>query len=573
VVRFLPLRRATAQEEASVGTFAGSARIAIGWEILSYLSELRTFGGFVGGLPAFLRRRITPGEAHAAIGDRLAHREANFLETMQVGVWANARSPYRALLRAAGCERGDVEGLVRSDGVDGALWKLRAAGVHVTFEEFKGRRPIERNGVSIEPGPSDYDNPSFRRYFRVATGGSTGVPRRVLMDLDYFVMRLPLQVLMDEVHGFLGMRHVQWAEIPPGHGLEAMLLRVPFDHAPERWFTPVWSGPDGPGWRFRMATRAIVATARAVGARVPWPEYLPFDRAEVIARWAEQAVRLDGACGVRAHVSKALRIAVAAEECGIDLSGVTITSGGEPPTRAKVKRITATGARFIANYFLTEAGPMGFGCPASEDPNDQHLLIDHLAMIPWRRSVPGFDVEVESFHYTTLLPTSPKLMLNVETDDYGIVETRACGCLLGSLGFTTHMREIRSFSKLTGEGVTLIGSVMERILEEELPARFGGSALDYQLVEEEDERGFTRLTLLVHPRLVVPDDGAVVNVVHEALARAGGMADVSRGVWAQAGTLRVRREPPHLTARGKLLPLHARRRDPGAAAMQSRGTG
>jgi hypothetical protein len=186
--------------------------------------------------------------------------------------------------------------------------------------------------------------------------------------------------------------------------------------------------------------------------------------------------------------------------------------------------------------------------------------------VTWRREVPGFDLEVDSFHYTTLLPSAPKLLLNVETDDYGIVETRACGCLLDSFGFSTHMREIRSFSKLTGEGVTLIGSAMERILDEELPGRFGGSPLDFQLVEEEDERGFTRLTLLVHPRLTLPDDAVVIGAVHEALGRLGGMAEVSRGLWTQAGTLRVRREAPRMTARGKLLPLHARRRDAGAAA-------
>ena len=43
---------------------------------------------------------------------------------------------------------------------------------------------------------------------------------------------------------------------------------------------------------------------------------------------------------------------------------------------------------------------------------------------------------------------------------------------------------------------------MERVL----PARFGGSPLDYQLMEEEDERGFTRLSLLVSPKLRIADE-------------------------------------------------------------------
>ena len=129
-------------------------------------------------MPAFLRGRISPAEAHAIVRARMASRERNLLDTLAHGVWGNARSPYRALLEAAGCERGEVERLVLQEGVEGALTKLRAAGVYVTFEEFKGLRPIERNGVSIRPRAEDYDNPSLRRYYRVATGGSTGTPRR-----------------------------------------------------------------------------------------------------------------------------------------------------------------------------------------------------------------------------------------------------------------------------------------------------------------------------------------------------------------------------------------------------------
>jgi hypothetical protein len=533
---------------------------------VSFVSEFTTFTRFLTGLPGFLRQRMSPAEAHAIVRDRMSKREVNLLDTLERGVWSNPRSPYRALLRAAGCERGDLVKLVQAEGVEGALRKLREAGVYVTFEEFKGRRPIERNGVSLTPEPEDWDNPNLRRYFRVSTGGSTGAPRRVLMDLTHFQSWLPLSLLMDEVQGLRGMRQVQWAEIPPGHGLDSVLLRVPLGYTMERWFTPVWPGPGEPGWRFRGATQAALAVARASGARVPWPEHLPFDHAAVIVRWAESAVRSDGKCAVRANVSKALRIAVAAEELGIDLTGVTIATGSEPTTPAKVARITGTGARLIANYFLTEVGPLGFGCPNATDPNDQHLLLDHLALLPWQREVPGFNIAVNAFNYTTLLPTAPKLLLNVETDDYGEVETRSCGCPLESFGLKTHLTEIRSFSKLTGEGVTLIGSAMEGILEQTLPGRFGGSSLDYQLIEEEDERGFTRLTLLVHPRLSLPSDAEVINAVHDALGRLGGMADVSRTLWQQAQTLRVRREPPQMTARGKLPVLVALRRKDGVTS-------
>lgn len=526
---------------------------------MSLLAESTTFLRFLRGLPGFLRGRITLDEARAIVRHRMANREANFVASVERGVFGNPRSPYRKLLEVAGCEPGDLASMVRDRGVEGTLKELRSAGVYVTFEEFKGTQPIVRGDTVIEPRPEDFDNPGFTRYYQVSTGGSTGRGRRVLMDLDYLTARLPMQHIVDAFHGFMGVPSAIWFEIPPGNGLDSVLLRVPFRNVPERWFTPIWSGRTGPGFRFRAATRTIVTYARMRGFDIPKPEYLPLAGAATIARWAEATLKKHGKCGVRAHVSKVLRVALAAKELGIDLTGATLSGGGEPPTPAKVRQIRETGARFVSNYYFTEAGPVGMGCTASSDPNDQHLLMDHLAMIQGQREVPGFDVAIEPFCYTTLLPTAPKLLLNVEIDDYGTVETRQCGCPFESLGFTTHIRDIRSFRKLTGEGVTLIGSDMERILEDDLPSRFGGSPLDYQLVEEEDERGFTRLTLLVNPSVQLRDEQAVVDTVLAALAGRGAAAQVSHAIWAQAGTLRVRREMPRTTSRGKLMPLEVRR--------------
>src|SRR5581483_7837205 len=156
-------------------------------------------------------------------------------------------------------------------------------------------------------------------------------------------------------------------------------------------------------------------------------------------------------------------------------------------------------------------------------------------------------------------------------DDYGVLERRGCGCALETLGFAVHVREVRSFSKLTGEGVTLVGSEMLRVLEEVLPARFGGSPLDYQLAEEEDERGFTRLSLVVSPRLGPLDEAAAVALVLEAIGQGSLAGELARSLWTQAGTLRVARREPTTTGRGKSLPLHFERRARGAAAASGVG--
>jgi hypothetical protein len=168
-------------------------------------------------------------------------------------------------------------------------------------------------------------------------------------------------------------------------------------------------------------------------------------------------------------------------------------------------------------------------------------------------------------------------MLNVETDDFGVIEGRSCGCPMERYGFTEHLRDIRSFQKLTGEGVTLIGSDMIRILEEVLPARFGGSPLDYQLLEEEDDRGFTRLRLLVSPKVKLADDRSVIEVVLHALGTSGPSSDLARAIWSQAQTLTIKRAEPVSTARGKLMPLYLFKRaerpvDPDAGAAADRET-
>ncbi|MEW5915346.1 MAG: hypothetical protein AB1762_03030 [Gemmatimonadota bacterium] len=516
------------------------------------------YAGFLRRLPAFLRQRLSVDAARAVIHQRLEQRDANFLASLERGVFRNPASPYLKLMAIAGCTADDVRQLVAKHGTEGALVALRDAGVYVSFEEFKGAQRIRRGSQDVHVRPEDFDNPHLTSYHSVATGGSTGGARRVLMDLDHLTARLPTILLGDVHHGLFGIPTVFWFEVPPGNGLDSVLQRVPVQNVPERWFSPIRGSGDGAAWRFRLATEAAIAVARASGAAIPRPEYLPLNEAHVIAEWARDALRRRGACGIRAHVSKALRVCMAASEAGIDLTGATFVIGGEPPTPAKVAEITRTGARFFSNYYFTEAGPVGSSCTTSDHPNDQHLHADHLALIQADRQVPGFDVSVASFHFTTLLPTAPKILLNVESDDFGLVEEQACGCPYGALGLTTHIRDIRSFRKLTGEGVTLIGSDMIEILEKDLPARFGGSSLDYQLVEEEDERGFTRLTLIVHPRLALSDDAAPIQAILEALARRGGAAEMSRGVWSQASTFRVRREAPTYTARGKFYPLRLR---------------
>jgi phenylacetate-coenzyme A ligase PaaK-like adenylate-forming protein len=499
---------------------------------------------------------MTCDEACAIVKTRLAQREKTFLRVVERSIYGNPRSPYRALLQHAGCEPEDLRTLVQQRGLEGALHILREQGVYVAFEEFKGRMPIVRNGFELSVAPHDFDNPVLVNHFYTESSGSTGVSTRIPHDLDQYAALSPNTMLARAAYHVLETPHALWVGIlPDGSGINQFLYAGYYGQLPEKWFSNIkpFAAKD---IKYTLATYYFCVLARLYGAPVPFPQYLPTDQAIVIARWAADAVQRHGKCLITAMVSSALRVALAAQENGIDLTATTFIIGSEPVTPDKARGIEQSGARFLAVYSTSEAGRVGHGCAQPRDITDVHLQTDAFALIPYAHAMQGFDRSVTAFHLTTLLPSAAKLMLNVEMDDYGIIEERECGCLWGELGFTTHLRGIRSYRKLTGEGVTLVGSDMVRILERELPARFGGSPLDYQLLEQEDERGFTRLYLVVSPRIALADEQAVIDTVMRALSETNAAADAARAVWAQANTLQIKRMEPILNARGKFNPLH-----------------
>jgi len=522
---------------------------------MSLLGDLKMYSRFAVSLRRFLSRSVTPEEAREVVRQRLQDREGNFLRQAERSIFGHPGSPYLPLLALARIGLDDLREWVRSDGLENTLRRLREAGVYFSFEEFKGRRPVVRDGREIHLRPADFDNPFLSRDYEGTTSGSTGAGTRVVLDLDHLAAIACNVLLVHETHGTRGMPSAVWFGMPPDlSSLYAILLATRIGQTPRAWF----STPAGPGARpalkFRLVGRAFPVLARLYGAPIPDPVPLELEQAGVLADWAVERVKADGGCRITTHVSKVLRVCLAAAERGLDLTGTVFYCSGEPPTPAKVRGITATGARVVPTYFFMETGAVGYGCGNPADENDIHFFRDMLALIRHPGTAPRNE-PVESFHFTTLLPTAPKILLNVESDDCGVVEERKCGCLLESCGFTEHLREIRSYRKLVGEGVTLIGAEMVGILEDVLPARFGGSALDYQLVEEEDERGFTRVTLVISPRVGVLDESEVVRTVLEALGRSGGSATIAADGWAQAGSLRVRRADPIWNPRGKFLSI------------------
>jgi hypothetical protein len=517
------------------------------------LSELSTFLRFTKALPAYLRDRLEAEEARRRLREALANREENFLRVLERGVFAHPSSPYLPLFRLAGAELGDVQSLVRADGLDAALGRLYDAGVSVTLDEVKGRRPIERTGLTVPVAAGAFDNPLMTGHYQAMSSGSRGPRTRVNIDLA--LLEHEAAYVHEYLTGFeLWQRpYAVWRPVPPVVTAVKWILRLEKLGKPlDRWFSQTRVSARDGQWKFAIFTRTTVAQGRALGRDFPSPEHVPTSSPEPVAEWLAAMSRRRTPAVLDTMVSSAVRVCAYAKQEGFDISGTLFRLGGEPLTAAKAQLIADVGCRSICFYSITEMSFVGAPCGTPDAIDDVHLLTDKVAAIV-RPKVVG-QSSVNALIYTTLLPSSPKLLINVESGDYATVSLRSCGCPMGKLGFHTHLKEIRSYEKLTSEGVTFLGTELLRLIEEVLPASFGGAPTDYQLVEAE-EQGISRIQIVASPALGALDDGAVIERVLETLrAYPGGGAMTEQ--WRQGETLTLVRRAPYQTASAKILPLY-----------------
>lgn len=226
---------------------------------------------------------------------------------------------------------------------------------------------------------------------------------------------------------------------------------------------------------------------------MPRPLHVPLNNPLPIARWMVEVLRAGGTPYLFTFPSSAVRLCQAAYDAGVDLHGARFTLGGEPITEARLATIRRTGAEPAPRYGSIECGPIGYGCLKPEESDDVHLLHDLHALIQ-----SGEDGETQGFppnalFISSLHPQAPFIMLNVSMGDQAVITKRTCDCPLERLGWITHLHTVRSYEKLTGGGMTFLDTDIIRVLEEEMPARFGGAPTDYQLLEEEADDGQPRL--------------------------------------------------------------------------------
>ena len=525
----------------------------------SRLDRARLGARFLLGLPGWLRRPIDGATAKAVVRARLAAREADFLALARRFIYASARSPYRRLLALAGCEYGDLERLVHREGLEGALSTLFARGVLLTVDEFKGRRAAVRGSGSVSIDPFDLANPSSAVHFVAHSSGSGGPRTPVPLDLAFVREHAIDRRLSLEARGALAWRH---AVCGTADGAElAIVLRFAVCGAtPERWFTPVDPRTPGLPSDHRWTEAAVRWGGALAGVRLPVPRWVSPDAPGPIVEWMRQALVAGTTPHLKTTASLAVRVCRAAGEAGIDLSGARFTVVGEPLTAARHAAIVRSGAHAPAtDYGSTETGQVGEPCLAPAAPDDVHLLDDLHGVIQAGPAGPPRGLPPGALLVTSLRLTTPLVLLNVSMGDEAELSSRSCGCPLEGHGWRRHLHAIRSFEKLTSGGMTFLDADVVRILDEVLPARFGGGPTHYQLVEQENSSGEPRLVLLVDPAVGDLDTSAVADAFLRALGEVSPGARAMELAWRGLGVLEVVREAARVTASGKILHLHRRR--------------
>lgn len=527
---------------------------------MGILADARMMGRYLAGLREFWQAPPNWHDAKGTIRQWLAERESAFESMVRRHIFGNPASPYLRLMEAARFTEEQVCKMIRTAGVEGSLRQLYEAGVYVTLDEFKGRRPIRRANLEMPVTSASFNVVDSGRYLTSHTGGSRSQGTETPIDVRDLMYEIPPRYLFMQAYGLLHQPFALWRPAPPGvAGLRATLRNIKIGHPALRWFSPTRVSFSSASGKSAFVTLGTVLGSAAMGRHIPWPEYVPMDRADVIARWlAEEKVR-----GRLLHLdtmtSGAVFVAQAAKRLGLDISGHVMRVGGEPLTEAKAALFAEMGLRYPSHYAIAETGAVGLSCPYGAVPDDVHILTYRLAIIQQEKALPGWSEPIGAIFLTLFSPRMTKVMLNVEMGDYATMEIRECNCPLGEAGLNVHLHTIRSYEKLTSVGMHFMGADLLDLLENALPQRFGGGIGDYQFVEAEED-GRTVLKLIVASGVGPIEEKEVLGFVLSELERRTKAGRMMTNIWRDSHLLRLERTQPRTTRSAKIQPLHVERR-------------
>lgn len=527
---------------------------------------MRKYFQFAAGYRKFIKESTNIDEsieyAKKTVRGRLKNKEENILKLLKLGVFENSKSPYLNLLKLANYSYKDVEKLFFNNGLESALLQLRNDGVYFTIEEFKGKGPVIRKGHKFHFKEKDFDNPFLKATYEAQSGGSRSAGTRVRVDFDFLAQKAVYYALMIEIHHLKNIPIAIWLPIyPSGPGLNSVLRFVRVGKIPMKWFSQIEKGNKKIAWNKRLGTNYVIHMGRFFGIQIPKPEFVPLNEAATIAKWIYNSLQQFESVCLYTFVSSAVRICIAAGEAGLNISGTKFLVTGEPLTPKKREVIESFGCYVVPIFGVTEGGSIGYACSEPFHCDGVHSFTDSIGIIQHERTILNSDIKVNAFLFSSLLLSSPKIFLNVESGDYGNIEKKYCNCLFGELGLSEHIYNIRSFEKLTSEGVTFVDTDIIRIIEEVFPKKLGGNVGDYQIIEREDGNGITHPEIIVRPDVSFSDDEIISTFLNEIrkgknLYTADTWSQSGSQMWNQAGSIRVVRTNPIPTKRGKILPFH-----------------
>jgi len=516
------------------------------------LQEIRHYTSAAQGVRRLLREpRVKDHDA--VLAEQMARRATRFLEMARDFVFANPANPYYAMLQQAGCSYSDLEASVGSRGLEPTLTKLLDEGVYLTHDEFKGKQPIVRRGKTIPAPAGIFLNPRSQGYLATSSSGSRSQTTPARQSPQFQVYKEVHDVVQSRNHQLHRyVRCIVGPILPSAIALTSGIRGHRVGRKVDKWFSQPGKATDTA--HYRAVTHFLVRTARLFGSSSPFPTYLPDNDFLPVAEFIAKTKRDGRPCVVNGFVSPIVRVAAAARAANLDISGTLFLVGGEALTDAKRATVESTGSSVFPSYYINEVGPIGTACSKMRQGNCVHVYSDCVAIVTRMRAAPYSDLDVPSLMFTNLLPWATRFLINAEMDDSGIVEPATCDCEYSAAGMKLQVRDIFSYGKLTGQGITLFGTDVVKILEMALPERFGGGPGDYQLVERE-QGGQTEMTLRVSPRTGARSTAEVEAFFLSELKRCYGGSLASR-LWTHSHGFETLLAEPERTRTGKVLALH-----------------
>lgn len=492
-----------------------------------------------------LKSPVNP-DPEGAIRQYLERRNDNFLAHART-VMGTHEHPYSQMFKLAGCSHADLESAVGRDGLEATLENLLREGVYLSHDEFRGKKEIVRSGRHIPASTSMWNNPASKGGYVHSSSGTSGRAVTTSQSIANIAHAEDATMLLLRELDTKGASLVSVAPILPGYGLYAAVLADRLASGFDRWYAV--GGATRANLHYRAATRFLVAQMRLFGSKAPYPIYLKQNDFLPVANYLRSRLDEGREASISGFVSVIARVAAAAVSSGLDLTGCLALTAGEALTEAKRQVIQSSGMTVYASYGATDFGNFGLPCMHMNKGNCVHIFKEGIALVSRKEDTAWTDTAVNSLYATSILPYSSRIFINAEVGDTGVIEKATCDCSFTRLGFDLQVRDMAAISKITAQGVTIEVSELVPLLEEALPARFGGHPGDYQLSETE-AASQTEMVLRIRPGVSTAAPEEILRHFLGDVKRVygGSMSVLS---WLHSEGIRAEMAPPVLASTGK----------------------